>query len=81
MPSGIVRAHLVQRHEMGDHEKHQSERHRGHVQREESVQRRVADHVIAADPVHQAPPITGMLPNSETMTCAPQKLMLPQGST
>ena len=52
-PSGIVRAHFVQRQDVRDHQEDQHQRQRDHVQREEAVQRDVGDVVVAADPLHQ----------------------------
>ena len=79
---GIVRADLVQRHEVRDHQEDERERQRRDVQREEAVERRIRDARSRRESTRPAlPPITGRLPNSEVITCAPQKLMLPQGST
>jgi len=52
----IIGTHFMQGHQMRYHQTCQRQRHRNHVQREEAVQRRIGDVVIAADQLHQ--PVT-----------------------
>ena len=54
MPSGIVRADFVQRHQVRGDEAQQHQRERDHVEREEAVERDVGDRVVAADPHAEA---------------------------
>ena len=53
---GVVRADLVQRHDVQEHQHHQHQRDRDHVEREEAVERGVRHHEVAADPLGQAVP-------------------------
>ena len=52
-PVGVVRAHLVQGDQVGDHQEHQHQRERDHVQREEAVEGDVRDEEVTADPLGQ----------------------------
>ncbi len=47
---GIVRTDLVQRDDVGRHEAEQHERQGDHVEGEETIQRRIADRIVTADP-------------------------------
>ena len=49
----VVRADLVQRHQVRDHQAEQHQRQRDHVEGEEAVERDVGDRVVAADPERQ----------------------------
>ena len=49
----VVRADFVQRDDVRHHQAQQHQRHGDHVEGEEAVQRRVADHVVAADQQRQ----------------------------
>ena len=44
----------MKRHDVSDYQEYQRQRKRGDVQREKAVQGRIGDHIIAADPFHQA---------------------------
>lgn len=49
----IVRTDFVQRQDVRGDQAEQHERHGDHVEREEAVERRIADHGVAADPDRQ----------------------------
>ena len=64
----------VQHHDARDHERQQV------VQREEALQRRIADRVAAPQPGHDVSPTSGIAEKKLVMTVAPQKLIWPHGS-
>ena len=72
-PSGLFEPTSCSAMRCAIDEEHERERQRDDVQREEAVQRDVGDVVVAADPLgERVARRTGMAPNSDTITCAPQ---------